>query len=317
MRKECGKMIPKRQRCGDNRRRRAYPIEIGTLLPLLIVCYRIGFEMGLNKLKHLPRVVTAFIVAGVFLLGLLPVAARSQDAFDTVIEVKGKFKGARGNEMVVTREDGTDVTIVLDPDPTRLLFSANAKPEWIRTGMLVRLESMFGPTGQPPEPVASIDLLQPFQASRDKPPRREYYIPGIYPLDNPAEGQPAGFRPGNYRVIGQIVGMNATGILIAAGPIQVMVPVAADAKWQIRFHNLLLAQPDDPVHVNGFHKPPDETLVKGGDVRVTVERVIGEATESVRGKRRNRREPKEAAPPAKEAAAADAAADAPEAAAAE
>jgi hypothetical protein len=232
--------------------------------------------------------------------------------------VTGKFKAARGNEMVVTREDGTDVTIVLDPDPTRLLFSANAKPEWIRTGMLVRLESPFGPTGQPPEPVASIDLLQPFQASREKPPRREYYMPGIYPLDNPNGQQPAGFQPGNYRVIGQIVGMNAVGILVAAGPIQVMIPIAAEAKWQVRYHNLLLAQPDDPVHVTGFHKPPDETLVKAGDVRVTVERMIGEATESPRGKRRNRRDPKENTPPKAAAEAPDAAvADAPEPATAE
>jgi hypothetical protein len=269
--------------------------------------------MGLNILKRSSNPVIARCAAWLIPFCLLPVQVFSQDAFDTVINVTGKYKSIRGNILVVTREDGTDVSVMLDPDPTRLVFSATAKPEWIRTGMLVRLESMFGPTGQPPAPVETIELLQPFQASREKPPRGDYYMPGIYSLDNPNGQRPPVFQPGNYRVIGPIIGMNAAGIMVQAGQMQVMIPVAADAKWQIRFHNLSLALPDDPVQVSGFHKPPDETQVKAGDVRVTVERLIGEVAENPRAKRRTRREPKEKTPPAKEAAAEPATDAAPEA----
>ena len=216
----------------------------------------------------------------------------AQDAFDTVIDVRGKFKEFSRNIITVTRDDGTNVFVMLHEDPTRLLFSATAKPEWIRVGMLVRIEANFGPLGAPLAAIDTVELLQPFQAPKASHHLRERYLPGFHPLDekqNNPQAQAAGFRPGNYRVIGTITGMDRTGIMVNAGQTRVQIPIAADAKWLIRFHNLSLAEAGDPVTVNGFHKPPDETQIKANDVRINVNRVYETAVKQ-RPKKKTRAE---------------------------
>ncbi|MGV3484108.1 MAG: hypothetical protein ACO1RT_06805 [Planctomycetaceae bacterium] len=268
--------------------------------------------MGSTNLLTLTRRLSAF-----FVVGLLAVTthggghAGAQDAFDTVIEVRGKLKDVRRNILTVTRDDGTDVSVMLHEDPTKLVFAAEAKPQWLKPGMLVRVESMFGPSGAPPMPLDTVEIFQPFQASRSvSVAQREMYLPGIHSLEPKhaqAAGPAQGFQPGKYRVVGTLVGGGPSGIIINTGQMQVPVPVAADAKWLIRFHNLSLAQPGDLVHVTGFHQPPDETQVKAGSVRISVDRIYGEVTENPRARKRTRGKPDEPEAAAPAEAAADAA----------
>jgi len=214
----------------------------------------------------------------------------AQDAFDTVIDVSGKFKEINRNVLTLTRDDGTDFFVALHEDPTRLLFSATAKPEWIRVGMMVRIQANFGPQGAPLAAIDSVELLEPFQAPKASQHLREQYAPGVYPLDEKPENpqnQAAGFRPGNYRVVGPITGMDRTGIMVNAGQTRVQLPIAADAKWLIRFHSLSLAEPGDLVTVNGFHKPPDETHINANVVNINVDRVY-EPTVKQRPKKKTR-----------------------------
>lgn len=262
--------------------------------------------MGLHNFMNPGKRLAKSIFGGVAITFLLLFGQTvAQDLFDTAIEVRGKLKEVRRNIMVVTRDDGIDVSILMDADPTKLLFSAEANPQWLRPGMLVRVESMFGPTGQPIAPIASIELFQPFQAAPGRAPRREDYLPGIYPTDNRPQA-PGGFQPGSYRVIGPILGMAAGGIMVNAGQTRLALPIATEAKWLIRYHDLSLAQPGDPVHVVAFHQPPDETQVKAGTIRINVDRVIGAGGATPeKGKRRTRREAKDESPPV-EAATADA-----------
>lgn len=264
-----------------------------------------------NMLDRLRYFTAAFAVGYLmFANGLeLENAAVAQEAFDTVINVSGKLKefDVRRNVITVTREDGTDVFVMAHEDPTRLLFSANAKPEWIRVGMLVRIEAMFGPAGTPLVPIDNIELLEPFQAGKANPHVRERYMPGVYPVDpkpNNQQGQQAGFQAGNYRVIGTIAGMDRTGIMVNAGETRVPLPIAADAKWLIRYHSFSLAEPGDTVTVNGFHQPPDETKIKANNVQISVDRLYGEQVPKVRPKKRTRAtSPKEEAKPKPEEAA--------------
>jgi hypothetical protein len=228
--------------------------------------------------------------------------AFAQDSFDTVIEVRGKLKDFRRNILTVTRDDGVDVAVMLHEDPTKLVFAAEAKPQWLKPGMLVRIESMFGPGGQPVAPIDSVELIQPIQAARTVQVQQDMYAPGIYPLDRkPNNGQAQGFEPGKYRIIGSIVGTGAAGIMVNANQTQVPIPISPDAKWLIRFNNLALAEPGDLVHVTGFHKPPNETEVKAGSVRVVVERIYGDAVENPKAKKKTRVKP-EAKPEAPAAA---------------
>jgi hypothetical protein len=248
------------------------------------------------------------ITIGLFLFGsIVSINSRTavgQDAFDTVIEFRGKLKDVRRNIMTVTRDDGTDVAVMLHEDPTRLVFSANAKPQWLRAGMLVRVESMFGPEGKPPAPIDKIEIFQPFQASKLSAAQRELFMPGIHSLDNPAGHAPAkaqGFQPGKYRVVGTVAGVGPAGIMINAVQAQVPIPVSPDVKCLIRFNNLSLAEAGDVVQVSGFHQPPDETKVKASDVRVVVDRIYGETPENPRMKRRTKeKEPEPKAPAEKE-----------------
>ncbi len=231
------------------------------------------------------------------LLGLTIVCGYGQlllaeELFDTVIEVRGKLKDVRRNIMTVTRDDGTDVAVMLHEDPTKLVFAAEAKPQWIKPGMLVRVESMFSANGQPPAPLDTVEIFQPFQA-RMSSAQADMYVPGIHSMDRKpaaANGQ-QGIEPGKYRIIGSLVGGGAAGIMINANQTQVPIPLTANAKWLIRFNNLTLAEPGDVVHVTGFHQPPNETEVKASNVRIVVDRVFGEVTENPRAKKKSRAKP--------------------------
>jgi len=214
----------------------------------------------------------------------------AQQGWDTVIEVSGKLKSARGNLMVITRDDDTDVTVMIPDDPTELNFSATAKPAWLRNGMLIRVQAMFGPTGQPQMPIDKVELFTPFQAKKLAGHDRERFIAGVYPADaNPnANSLQGGFQAGVYKIVGDIAGMSPEGILVNAGNKRVPLPVAQDASFLIQYNNLSLAEPGDLVNVSGFHQPPDETKIKASSVTVKVDRVYGEATENPKMRKRTR-----------------------------
>ncbi len=76
--------------------------------------------------------------------------------------------------------------------------------------------------------------------------------------------------------------------MVQAGKTQVRVQLATDAKFELRFNNLSLAQEGDPVSVAGFYQPPDETKVKADRITITTDRVYGEPEEQT-PKRRGRR----------------------------
>ncbi len=193
-------------------------------------------------------------------------------AQDVVTEFKGKVKAARGNLLVVTKEDDTEVTVLLNQNPGKFLFSATANPAGLRPGWLVRITGSFSPQGVATAPVNQFELFLPFAIQALAGHERAQYTPGIAPVEG---------EPNQYRVVGQIMGMNQQAVMIQTprGPLN--VPFAPDAKWLVRCHELSLVQPGDPVSVTGFYQPPDESKVMGDRVTIAVERVIGEATEPV------------------------------------
>ena len=238
------------------------------------------------------REATFLLIVTVFAL-VETTRSYSQDAFDTVIEVSGKLKAVRGNMLTITRDDETEVAVRLHADPTQLVFSANAKPQWIRVGMLVRVEAAFGPNGQPVQPIDTVEIFQVFPGAGLPAHSRERYTPGVVALDKePADGQQrAGFQAGRYRIVGPITAMGPEGIMVNAGSTRVPLPIAAEAKWLIRNHDLDLAEPGDVVKVTGFHQPPDETKIMANTVRVDVERVYGDPSENDKVRKRTRKTP--------------------------
>lgn len=225
-------------------------------------------------------------------------AAGSNVMFDSVIKVEGTLKSAQGQYLIVTRSDGQDVTVKLHEDPTRLTVTAEAKPTFLRPQMMVRTTATLGPAGMPIQPVERVEIFQPLRLSKQSAAVKQKFTPGLHPSDRQVDLR-QGFVPGQYTIVGSIAGMDPAGIYIFTGKARVPVPLGEDAKILLVFNNLSIAQPGDPVVVNGFHQPPDETKVIANDVAIRPERVYGEAAEMApqRGRRgRGRQAQADAAP---------------------
>lgn len=226
-------------------------------------------------------------------------AAGSSVMFDTVIKVEGTLKSAQGQYLIVTRSDGQDVTVKLHEDPTRLTVTAEAKPTFLRPQMMVRTTATLGPAAVPIQPVERVEIFQPLRLAKQSAAVKQRFTPGLHPSDRQVDLR-QGFVPGQYMIVGSIAGMDPAGLYIFTGKARVPVPLGEDAKILLVFNNLSLAQPGDPVVVNGFHQPPDETKVIANDIAIRPERVYGEAAEMTpqRGRRGRGRQPQAAADPA-------------------
>ena len=211
-----------------------------------------------------------------------PTFNQSTVQFDTVIEFKGKLKDSQRNLMVVTREDGTDVTVKLHDDPTRLRFVADAKLAYLRPQMMARTTVNLGPAGAPVSPADLIELFQPLPPEALAGVAKESFTPGVYSASHEKPNPQLGFVPGNYQVVGMIVGMDNKGIYLNTGRGPMPIPLSPEAKIGLVYHNLSLAQQGDPVTVTGFHQPPDETQVLANSVTIRPDRVYGEAEENPR-----------------------------------
>jgi len=230
-----------------------------------------------------------------------PTFNQSTVQFDTVIEFKGTLKDSQRNLMVVTRDDGTDVTVKLHDDPTRLRFIADAKLAFLRPQMMARTTVNLGPAGVPVSPAELIELFQPVPTASLPGSAKESFTPGVHSASREKPNPQLGFVPGNYHVVGIIVGMDGNGIYLNAGRGPMPIPLSPEAKIGLVYHNLSLAQQGDPVTVSGFHQPPDETQVLANSVTIRPDRVYGEAEENPRRRTtrtRTRNQPEEPADPA-------------------
>jgi len=233
-----------------------------------------------------------------------PTFSQSTVQFDTVIEFTGKLKDSQRNLMVITRDDGTDVTVKMNDDPTRLQFIADAKPAFLRPQMMARATVNLGPTGAPIAPVDQIELFQPVPTGAVAGSAKENFTPGVHSTSHEKPNPQLGFVPGNYKVVGMIMGMDNKGVYLNTGRGPMPIPLSPEAKIGLLYNNLSLAQQGDPVTVRGFHQPPDETQVIADSITIRPERVYGEAEENPRrrnARTRTKNQPEEPAAPAEPA----------------
>ncbi len=193
-----------------------------------------------------------------------------------ITEFKGTLKGAQGNVITVTREDGTECMVQFPDEITSLNFVATALPAYLRRGMPVRFATVLGPTGMPMMPVEKIEIFSPLPAAAVPHSHSTRYTPGAHSADRkaPQRGAPL---TGKVDVVGSLMILNPQGgIAIQAGTTPVQTMVSPNAKLEIRLNNLSLAEPGDSVSVVGFYQPPDETKVKASQITITTDRVYGE-----------------------------------------
>ncbi len=204
--------------------------------------------------------------------------------FDTVIHLKGTLKGVRGNLLTITKADGSEVAVKLNEDPTKLVFSAEALRTWVRPGIFARVNVAIGPNGKPSAPIEQVELFRAFAATKLSGQQKQRYSPGIHASDRsapkPNPNAANTYPPGKYTIVGQVVGVDGSGVMLNTGKARIPLPTTPDAKFLIRYHDLTLAQPGDPVSLDGFHQPPDESKVIASVVRVTTDRIYGQAVEN-------------------------------------
>lgn len=206
-----------------------------------------------------------------------------------VTEFKGKLKSFQRGVLVVTRDDDTEMMVQLPEDASAFQFIATAKPAFLQRGAMVRFEGTFNQSGVPMAPVERVELFQPING---KVPghSRQNFIPGVH-ADRRARSQPPQ-AVAKYTVVGALMGLDASGMMmVQAGNRPVRVQLTPDAKLEIRFNSLALAQEGDPISVAGFYQPPDETKVKADRVTITTDRVYGEPSAPPKrsSRRRSRR----------------------------
>ena len=222
-------------------------------------------------------------------------AGASTAAANEVSNFKGTLKGVQRGVLQITRDDGTEVMVQLPASATGFTFVAEAKPQFLQRGMLVRFSGSFAPNGVAAAPIDKVEIFQPINLQGVPGHARDRFTPGVHPADRRAK-KPVGVA--KYTIVGSLMGINGNGaVMVQAGKIPVVAPLAKQATFQIRFNNLNLAQEGDAVSVAGFYEPPDDTKIRGDVITVSTDRVYGEAGEknNRRSRRKSRRDSTESA----------------------
>ena len=204
-----------------------------------------------------------------------PPAVSQAAGSNMVTEFKGTLKSFQRGVVVVLRDDGTEVQVQPPDDASAFQFVATAKPAFLQRGALLRFTGTFNQAGVPMSPVMRVELFQPI-TGKVAGHTREKYTPGIYPESKQRNRQPQAIA--NYNVVGGLMGLDVSSgaMVVQAGNRPVRAQLSPDAKFEIRYNNLNLAQEGDPISVAGFYQPPDDTKVKAERVTITTDRVYGD-----------------------------------------
>ena len=231
----------------------------------------------------IPRLCSPWIlvVVGLLILAAAPSTASAQKqsiGANMVTNFSGKLVSFKRGTLIVTRDDGTEMTVALPDSATDFNFIAKAKPPYLQRGMLIRFKGTFNQAGQAQGEIKKVEIFQP-PAGKLRGHQREMYAPGIYPVERLDDGQPPP-QVAEVRVVGGIVGFDPSGVMsVMVGRQTLQVPVANDAQFEIRLNNMTLAKEGDPVKVDGFYQEGAETKVKASRITIQPNRVYGEPGE--------------------------------------
>jgi len=206
----------------------------------------------------------------------------------SILHVDGTFQGMARMIIKVVDADGTEILVQLPQDLTRVRFNADADPQGLRPGMMVRFQASFGPGGVPLEAVKQVEIFHPLRQPKMPARVAETMTPGIYPEAKAPANRAGGFVPGKYRIVGSLVGVAPGGwLVVSTGQTPIRVMMDQGVKFVVRTHSLELAQPGDRVTLDGFYNEPDKTKVVADTLTVSTDRVIGTPAEvPMKGRRR-------------------------------
>ncbi len=209
----------------------------------------------------------------------------AQGNTNAVTEFKGAVKSATPRGLIVTRDDGTEINVMLPDEAPSLQFIANVKPAFLSKGAFVRFNGTFMANGQATEPIKRVEFFQPVSMKQLNGHQKERFTAGIHVDRHADDGSPIA----KALVVGMLVGITDDAIMVQAGKVPLQVPLAADVKLVLNINNLSMVQEGDPVKVSGFYQPPNETLVKADTIMISPTRVYGDGDDA-KPKRKTRAE---------------------------
>lgn len=202
------------------------------------------------------------------------------------IEVEGKLAGFKQGMLLVTREDGVEVTVKPPEDALGFDFQAPIEGSFLQRGMMVRFNGNFNKAGIATDPIDALTAFLPLTEKLAKK-KSDEFVPGIYPGEKKSN-LPDGVS--NYKVVGKLMGWDATGLVaVQAGRRPLRVQLAEKATMNLRLNQLNLAQQGDTVTITGTYRLPDDTKVVAKTIAVTTDRVQTGATTGTSANSRHKR----------------------------
>jgi len=186
------------------------------------------------------------------------------------IELEGKLAGFKQGMLLVTRQDGVEVTVKPPEDALGFDFQAPIDVSFLQRGMMVRFNGNFNKAGVPTDPIDELTAFLPLTEKLAKK-KSDEFVPGVYPGDKKSN-LPDGVS--NYKVVGKLMGWDATGLVaVQAGRRPLRVQLAEKATMNLRLNQLNLVQQGDAVTIEGTYRLPDDTKVVAKTISVTTDRV--------------------------------------------
>ena len=202
------------------------------------------------------------------------------------IEVEGKLAGIRQGMLLVTREDGVEVSVKPPEDILGFDFQAPIEVGFLQRGMMVRFNGNFNQAGVPTDPIDGLTVFLPLSEQLTKR-KKDEFMPGVYPGEKKTN-LPDGVA--NYKVVGKLMGWDATGqIAVQAGRRPLRVQLAEKATMYLQLNQLNLAQQGDAITVTGTYRLPDDTKVVAKTISVSTDRVQTSAAPSAPTNGRSKR----------------------------
>jgi hypothetical protein len=236
---------------------------------------------------HTRATASYLTLGGVLLLAIS--GAAQDDKGRERYEAAGTIRALAPGAVQVATNDNQLMSVKLPAKPADISFIAKAETSFLRPGMTVKFSTNFNKRGQPAEPISSLTVFTPLEATDL----------GVYPENAGAGGpkpldglfsepepvaQPKKKAPKvkiediPYRVGGRIVSLKGSKMIVAAGGSQLKCELADAARIQVALADLSYAKQGDKVEVMGWHYPATQpSVAMAGTISVTaLEPLVGE-----------------------------------------
>lgn len=225
----------------------------------------------------------SFVVAAALLVAAVTsdLCAQNQKQQRETLQAKGTIKAmAAGGLIQMVTEDGEEWVIKIDARPDSLWYYAEAEPNWLKSGMLVRFSGRFNKQGQAEGAVRSLAVVTLSQDVRPGVKIDASLNAGANLFSKEKPQDPTAPKPPQSvaaDVVGKLTGIKDGDFSVAAPGATLRGTLDEKAIVSVEMKTLQMAKIGDSIEVNGWYPPG----MKG---RAIASRVTVRAKEPLKGR---------------------------------